>query len=60
MRRKSLPCQQSSLLSRDNSLSLLLATNKYNLLVQEGKWGTKSPDEENIIAMQAELTALKG
>jgi hypothetical protein len=39
---------------------ILLATNKYNLLVQEGKWGTKSPDEEKIIAMQTELTALKG
>jgi hypothetical protein len=39
---------------------ILLATNKYNLLVQEGKWGTISPDEEKIIAMQAELTALKG
>jgi hypothetical protein len=38
---------------------ILLATNKYNLLVQEGKWGTISPDEEKIIAMQAELTALK-
>jgi hypothetical protein len=39
---------------------ILLATNKYNLLVQEGKWGTISPDEEKIIAIQAELTALKG
>jgi hypothetical protein len=39
---------------------ILLATNKYNLLVQEGKRGTKSPDEEKIIAMQAELSALKG
>ncbi len=39
---------------------ILLATNNSNLLVQEGKWGTKSPDEEKIIAIQAELTALKG
>jgi hypothetical protein len=39
---------------------ILLATNKYNLLKQEGTWGAKSPDEECIVAMQAELTALKG
>ncbi len=39
---------------------ILLATNKYNLLVKEGKWGTISPDEDKIIAMQVELTALKG
>ncbi len=39
---------------------ILLATNKSNLLVQEDKWGTISLDEEKIIAMQAELTALKG
>ena len=39
---------------------ILLATNKYNLLVQSGEWGAKSLEEEKIIAMQAELTALKG
>ncbi len=39
---------------------ILLATNKYNLLKQEGAWGAKSPDEEKIFTMQAELTALKG
>jgi hypothetical protein len=39
---------------------ILLATNKYNLLKQDGTWGAKSPDEERIVAMQAELTALKG
>ena len=39
---------------------ILLATNKYNLLKQEGTWGAKSLDEECIVAMQAELTALKG
>ena len=39
---------------------ILLATNKYNLLKQEGTWGAKSLDEERIVAMQAELTALKG
>ncbi len=39
---------------------ILLATNKFNLLKQEGSWGAKSADKERIIAMQAELTALKG
>jgi hypothetical protein len=39
---------------------IMLATNKFNLLKQEGTWGTKSPDKVKIVAMQAELTALKG
>jgi hypothetical protein len=37
-----------------------LATNKFNLLKQEGTWRAKSPDKDKIVAMQAELTALKG
>jgi hypothetical protein len=39
---------------------IMLATNKFNLLKQEGMWGAKSPDEDKIVAMQAELTALRG
>ncbi len=39
---------------------ILLASNKYNLLVQEGIFGAKSLKEEKIIAIQAELMALKG
>jgi len=39
---------------------MLLTTNKYNLLMQTGEWGAKSLKEEKIVAMQAELTALKG
>ena len=39
---------------------IMLATNKFKLLKQEGAWGAKSLDEDKIIAMQAELTALKG
>jgi hypothetical protein len=39
---------------------ILLASNKYNLLMQEGIFGAKSLEEEKIIAMQAELMALKG
>jgi hypothetical protein len=39
---------------------ILLATNKFSLLKQEGTWGAKSTDKDKIVAMQAELTALKG
>ena len=39
---------------------ILLATNKFNLLVKTGEWGVKTLEEEKIVAMQAELTALKG
>jgi hypothetical protein len=38
---------------------IMLATNKFNLLEQEGTWEAKSPDKDKIVAMQAELTALK-
>jgi hypothetical protein len=39
---------------------IMLATNKFNLLKQESTWGAKSPDEDKIVTMQAELTALRG
>ena len=39
---------------------IILVTNKFNLLKQEGTWGAKSPDEDKIVAMQIELTALRG
>jgi hypothetical protein len=39
---------------------IMLATNKFNLFKQEGMWRAKSPDKDKIVAMQAELTALKG
>jgi hypothetical protein len=39
---------------------ILLATNKFNLLKQEGTWGAKSPGKDKIMVMQAELIALKG
>jgi hypothetical protein len=39
---------------------IMLATNKFNLLKQEGTWGAKSPVEDKIVAMQAELTTLRG
>jgi hypothetical protein len=39
---------------------IMMATNKFNLLKQEGTWGAKSPDKDKIMAMQAKLTTLKG
>ena len=39
---------------------IMLAANKFNLLKQEGTWRAKSPDKNKIMAMQAELTTLKG
>jgi len=39
---------------------ILLATNKYNLLMQNGEWGSKLLEEEKISTIQAKLTTLKG
>jgi hypothetical protein len=39
---------------------IMLATNKFNLLKQEGTWGAESPNKDKIMAMQAELTAHRG
>ena len=39
---------------------MALATNKYNTLKQKGQWGVKSPDEQMIVALQAQVDALKG
>lgn len=36
------------------------AVNKFNYLQQKGLWGAKSPDDEKIIAMAAQIEALKG
>jgi hypothetical protein len=33
---------------------------KYDFLRQKGQWGAKSPDDEKIVAMAAQLNALKG
>ncbi len=38
---------------------IMFATNKFNLLKQEGTWRAKSSDKDKILAMQAELTPLK-
>jgi hypothetical protein len=40
----------------------LMATAKAKMdyLKLKGKWGAKSPDNEKIVAMAVEITALKG
>jgi hypothetical protein len=48
------------ILSLTHEELIMLATKKFNLLKQEEMWGAKSPDEVKIMAMQAELTTLKG
>ena len=35
------------------------AKDKYDLLVNSGKWGAKSPDQEKIIALEAQLNDLQ-
>jgi hypothetical protein len=39
---------------------MALAKAKMDYLKLKGKWGAKSPDDEKIVAMAAEITALKG
>ncbi len=39
---------------------MALAKAKMDYLKLKGKWGAKSPDNEKILAMAAEITALKG
>jgi hypothetical protein len=39
---------------------MALAKAKMDYLKLKGKWGTKSPNNEKIVAMVAEITALKG
>jgi hypothetical protein len=39
---------------------IMLATYEFNLLKQVGTSGSNSPDKDQIVAMQAELTALRG
>jgi hypothetical protein len=37
-----------------------MAKCKFNFLKTKGKWGAKSPDDEKIVAMAAEINSLKG
>jgi len=37
-----------------------MAKHKFDFLKTKGKWGAKSPDDEKIVAMAAEINYLKG
>jgi hypothetical protein len=37
-----------------------MAKRKFDFLKTKGKWGAKSPDDEKIVAMAAEINSLKG
>jgi hypothetical protein len=39
---------------------IAMATTKFNLLRQEGKWGAKSPEQQQLIALSAEMEKLRG
>jgi hypothetical protein len=62
--RSNIKCKQDAYMDGTLALAhkelIMLATNKFNLLKQEGTWGAKSPDKDETVAMQAGLTTLKG
>ncbi len=37
-----------------------MATNKYNALIAQGRWGAKSPSEQKIVALTSQMETLKG
>ena len=39
---------------------IILATQRYNLMVERNEWALETPNKDEIIAMQAELDNLKG
>jgi hypothetical protein len=39
---------------------IILATQRYNLMVERNEWSLKTPKKDEIIVMQAELDNLKG
>jgi hypothetical protein len=43
-----------------HNVLLKMAKTKYDWLVGKKKWGAKSPDDEKIVAMAAEIKSLKG
>ena len=43
-----------------HELLLKMAKTKYDWLVSKKKWGAKSPDDEKIVAMAAEIKSLQG
>ncbi len=39
---------------------IAMATNKYNVLIAQGCWGAKSPNEQKIVALISQIETLKG
>jgi hypothetical protein len=50
----------SKLINLTHEALMTSAMRKYDWLRQKGQWGAKSPDDEKIVAMAAQINALKG
>ncbi len=50
----------SKLINLAHETLMTSAMRKYDWLRQKGQWGAKSPDDEKIVAMAAQINALKG
>jgi hypothetical protein len=49
-----------NLASLTHKAMMSMAKRKFNFIKTKGKWGAKSPDDEKIVAMAAEIKSLKG
>jgi len=49
-----------NLASLTHEAMMSMAKRKFDFLKTKGKWGAKSPDDEKIVAMAAEIKSLKG
>ena len=49
-----------NLTSLTHEAMMSMAKRKFDFLKTKGKWGAKSPDDEKIVAMAAEINSLKG
>ena len=49
-----------SLTGLTHEAMMSMAKRKFDFLKTKGKWGAKSPDDEKIVAMTAEINTLKG
>ncbi len=49
-----------NLSSLTHEAMMSMAKRKFDFLKMKGKWGAKSPDNEKIVAMAAEIKSLKG
>jgi hypothetical protein len=49
-----------NLSSLTHEAMMSMAKRKFDFLKTKGKWGAKSPDDEKIVAMAAEINSLKG